>query len=222
MLQRQLEPEVMDSPEDASDYDAMDHAKVNRRFANDLVAQGKLAGEVLDLGVGTAQIPIEICTLCADCHLLGVDLAENMLQLGRRRVAAEGLGDRILLELQDAKRLPYANHRFDAVISNSIVHHVPEPERVFAEAIRVVTGNGLLFFRDLLRPADEPTLRQLVATYAGGEPAHARQMFEGSLWAALTVDEVRAIVVGLRFGEETVEVTSDRHWTWIARANARR
>ena len=38
MLPRTLEPEVMDSPEEARDYDAMDHAEVNRKFVDDLLA----------------------------------------------------------------------------------------------------------------------------------------------------------------------------------------
>ncbi len=221
MLHRQLEPEVMDAPEDASDYDTMDHSAVNQSFVNDLLVPGELCGEVLDMGVGTAQIPVEICRRCKSCHVLGIDLAENMLQLASHRVTKEKLQDRLTLERQDAKCLSFVNHRFDAVISNSIVHHLAEPQQVFAEAIRVVSTNGLLFFRDLLRPADEATLQQLVATYVSSETNHAQQLFEDSLRAALMLEEVRAIVVAFGFESKTVQTTSDRHWTWIARANAR-
>jgi len=217
MLTRRLEPEVMDSPNDARDYDTMDHAEVNRRFVDDLLEHGHVEGEVLDLGVGTAQIPVELCRRCERCRLLGVDLAETMLHLGRSRVEAEELEGRIALQREDAKRLTFPSRRFDAVISNSIVHHLPEPEQVFSEAARVVRRRGLLFFRDLLRPPDEATLEQLVSTYAGSEPDHARQLFEDSLRAALTVDEVREIIVGLGFDQESVQTTSDRHWTWITR-----
>src|ERR1051325_11092068 len=63
-MQRVLEPEVMDSLDEAIDYDAMDHAEVNRLFVADfLQAAGRMAAdaEILDLGTGTAQIPIEMC-----------------------------------------------------------------------------------------------------------------------------------------------------------------
>ena len=40
------------------------------------------------------------------------------------------------MERQDAKRLPYPSHSFAAVISNSIVHHIPEPGKVLAEMVR--------------------------------------------------------------------------------------
>ena len=107
----------MDSAQDAQEYDAMDHREVNQQFAQDLLAGGNLVGEVLDLGVGTAQIPIEICQQCSSCKILGIDLADSMLQLGRRRVVSVGMTDRVSLERQDAKQLKYPANRFDAVIS---------------------------------------------------------------------------------------------------------
>lgn len=217
MLTRRREPEVMDSAQDAQEYDAMDHREVNQQFAQDLLAGGNLVGEVLDLGVGTAQIPIEICQQCSSCKILGIDLADSMLQLGRRRVVSVGMTDRVSLERQDAKQLKYPANRFDAVISNSIVHHIPRPDLVFEEALRVVKQDGFLFFRDLMRPATKTELNQLVKQYVGNEARHARQLFEESLWAALTVEEVRKIVVDLGFTGETVQATSDRHWTWIGR-----
>jgi hypothetical protein len=59
-------------------------------------------------------------------------------------------------------------------------------------------------------------VRQLVRTYAGEANAHQRQMFEDSLRAALTLDEVRALVAGLGFDRDTARQTTDRHWTWSA------
>ncbi len=61
MLTRVLEPEVMDSEAEARDYDSMDHAAVNARFAADFLAEGPVHGVILDLGTGTAQIPVELC-----------------------------------------------------------------------------------------------------------------------------------------------------------------
>ena len=61
MLPRVLETEAMDTPAEAADYDAMDHREVNRAFVIDFLAAGPPPGEILDLGTGTAQIPIELC-----------------------------------------------------------------------------------------------------------------------------------------------------------------
>jgi ubiquinone/menaquinone biosynthesis C-methylase UbiE len=219
MLQRVLEPEVMDSPAEAADYDSMDHREVNRRFVDDLLAacDAQLAGvEVLDLGTGTAQIPIELCRRRADARVAAVDYAAAMLDVARRNVAAAGLSARIELVRCDAKRLPHAAGRFAIVMSNSIVHHIPDPRRVLAEAVRVVRPRGMLFFRDLLRPPDDAEVRRLVATYAADANARQRQMFDDSLRAALSLDEIRALVADLGFDPAAVRQTSDRHWTWSA------
>lgn len=215
-LERVLEPEVMDSDDEARDYDAMDHAHVNRVFVADLLAAGPLADDVLDVGTGTAQIPIELCRQHDECRVMAVDAAVSMLEVARYNLEVRGLTGRIQLALVDAKRLPYSAGQFGAVMSNSIVHHVPEPIDVLREAVRVTSSGGRLFFRDLFRPDSLEQLDALVEQYAGQESPHARAMFRASLHAALTVDEVRDLVESLGFARDTVAATSDRHWTWSA------
>ncbi|MCA9201957.1 MAG: SAM-dependent methyltransferase, partial [Planctomycetales bacterium] len=63
-LARQLEPEVMDTPEEAREYDEMDHSSVNQAFVADMLSSDFVVGDVLDLGTGTARIPIELCRRC--------------------------------------------------------------------------------------------------------------------------------------------------------------
>jgi ubiquinone/menaquinone biosynthesis C-methylase UbiE len=214
MLPRVLEPEVMDSADEARDYDAMDHGTVNRVFVADFLAGWAGQNPVLDVGTGTAQIPVELCRQAAAARVVGIDLAGHMLELGRQNVLRAGLQDRIRLEQVDAKQMPYAAASFGAVISNSIVHHIPEPRRVLAEMVRVLAPGGVLFVRDLLRPADEAAVRHLVAVYAGDANAHQQQMFGDSLRAALTLEEVRGLVAAFGFDPSTVRQTTDRHWTW--------
>jgi len=249
MLPRTLEPEVMDSREDAWDYDSMDHAEVNRRFVEDFLAElyegcqpsavsrqlrtgdsqlnalrATASPEgaekmllVLDLGTGTAQIPIELCQRTEDVRVMAADAAVSMLDLARLNVEISGLRERIQLDQADAKRMAYRDHMFDAVISNSIVHHIPEPREAFRESIRVTKRGGLLFFRDLVRPVDQEEVNRIVDTYAAGCNEHQRGLFRDSLHAALTVDEVRALVAEFGFTADSVQKTSDRHWTWSAR-----
>jgi ubiquinone/menaquinone biosynthesis C-methylase UbiE len=216
-LKRVLEPEVMDTLDEARDYDTMDHREVNRVFVTDLLACGRLEGDAIDLGTGTAQIPIELCRRHDDCRVVGVDLSINMLELARYNIEAAGLIDRIVLAHTDAKELPYGDEAFDVVMSNSIVHHIPEPAAVLSQAVRVTAPGGLLFFRDLLRPDDDATVKRLVETYAGQANEHQRQMFDDSLRAALSLDEIRQLVEQLGYAGETVQATSDRHWTWCVR-----
>ncbi|MSR45753.1 MAG: methyltransferase domain-containing protein [Planctomycetes bacterium] len=217
MLLRVLEPEVMDSEDEARDYDSMDHSAVNAKFVGDLLAEGPLHGPILDLGTGTAQIPIELCRRAPDALVIAIDLADWMLKLARRNVDTAGLADRIELKKSDGKRLPFADDSFGSLMSNSIVHHIPEPSLVLAEALRVTRRGGLLFFRDLLRPADDAEVNHLVATYAAGANDHQRALFDASLRAALTLDEVRERVDALGLCRNCIQQTSDRHWTFAAR-----
>ena len=223
MLKRVLEPEAMDTPQEAEAYDSMDHAAVNRRFVDDLLAFaetcGPPGGEVLDLGTGTARIPIELCARLPDVRTLAIDLSDNMLALARQNSSAAGLQDRIELARVDAKGLPYEDGRFWAVISNSIVHHIPEPAAALAEAVRTTAPGGLLFFRDLLRPPDDAAVKRLVHAYARDETAHQQSLLEASLRASLDLPEIRRIVARLGFDPASVRTTSDRHWTWAAKTN---
>ena len=66
---------------------------------------------------------------------------------------------------------------------------------------------------------DDRTVVELVEAYAGDEDPHAQQMFEDSLRAALSMDEISDIVSTLGFPTSTVQATSDRHWTWAATQN---
>lgn len=216
MLPRTLEPEIMESLQDALDYDSMDHREVNRAFVRDFLAASPDLEEVLDLGTGTAQIPIELCRQSAEGRILAIDLSAEMLLVAKANVEVASLRDRVMLDRIDAKGLPYAAGRFSAVMSNSIIHHIPEPAPSFAEALRVTRSGGRLFFRDLARPDTAEQVRTLVQQYALGANEHQRKLFGDSLHAALSIEEVRELVGALSFSPETVSLTSDRHWTWSA------
>lgn len=225
MLERILEPEVMDTPAEARDYDSMDHGEVNRRFVDDLLVANPFPNapvKLLDLGTGTAQIPIELCRRTKNIHVTAADAARHMLDLAMHNVEHAGLQDQITLELADAKKLTFADATFDGVISNSIIHHIPGPLLCLQEAVRVTCSGGLLYFRDLLRPADEADLERLVDLYApaagiSAEADHQRTMFAESLHAALTLEEIQNLVSSLKLKTSAVDQTSDRHWTWTAR-----
>lgn len=228
MLPRTLETEVMDTLAEAVDYDSMDHSAVNRLFVDDFLAflasgqktsasPGARPLKILDVGTGTALIPIELCSREIDARVTGVDLASHMLQLGLRNVIRAGMQQQIKLDHVDAKQLPYSDGAFDAVISNSIIHHIPQPADAFREMLRVTRPGGLLFVRDLLRPADVATVSHLVDAYAAGANDHQRQMFRDSLHAALTLDEVRQLLSEQGCPGAWVTQTSDRHWTIAGR-----
>lgn len=220
MLARVLEPEAMDTFEEARDYDAMDHKAVNAAFAADFLTvrgRGK-GGLALDLGCGPGRIAIEIALVEPSIRIVALDLAEHMIRLASLHVAEANLTQRVECILGDAKSLgEFAADSFDAVVSNSIIHHIGDPVPVFAEMVRLVRPGGAVFVRDLFRPADRETLDRLVQTYAGEEAEPARELFRASLNAAFTLEEVRAMVAPLGVDHSAVTLTSDRHWTlaWV-------
>jgi ubiquinone/menaquinone biosynthesis C-methylase UbiE len=217
MLIRVLETEVMDTAQEAVDYNTMDHSVVNRVFAEDFFATGPIPiTPILDVGTGTALIPIEFCRQHPSCKFVAVDLAAEMLKVAAKNVSDNGLSASIKLEQVDGKQLPYADGAFAAVVSNSIIHHIPEPRSCFAEMHRVCANGGRLLVRDLRRPQSEEELQRLVKQYAEGANDHQRQLFADSLRAALTLDEVRGMVAELGYERATVNDTTDRHWTWSA------
>ncbi len=230
VIPRTLEPEVMDTSVEAGDYDAMDFEAVNRAFCDDfLAARARVSRKitrVLDVGCGTARIPVVVCGLAGDLAVTGIDLAVHMLSLGQAHVAAAGLATRVTLERRDAKHSGFPDGAFDAAVSNTVLHHIPEPKEMLREMWRVLPRGGLLFVRDLVRPDDRATLDALVVQYAsvpaGLDPAaqarHERQrdLFAASLHAALTLDEVRTLADDLGITTRDLTMTSDRHWTLSA------
>lgn len=218
-LQRVLEPELMDTPQQAMEYDSMDHSEANRSFVDDLLAAGG-RGDLLDLGTGTAQIPVELCRQGFEGRIMAADLSVSMLEIARLNIEIAGVIDRVQLAQADAKNLLFADAYFDCVACNGMLHHFAEPLLVLQGCLRVLRPGGLLFCRDLLRPDSDEAVQQSVQTYAGSANETQRKMFEDSLRAAFTLEEVRALVAQLGYGAETAQATSDRHWTWNVRKPA--
>lgn len=212
-MERVTEPEVMDSPQEAIEYDAMDFTDVNTDFAERAVELGPPEGLILDAGTGPARIPILLCQRRPQWRVIGIDLAQSMLDLGLKNIEDAGLQHQIELELVDAKRLPYPDAHFDMVVSNSLIHHLPNPLPFLQELNRVLKPNGAIFLRDLMRPASQEILYSIVDRVAGECNDHQRQLFQDSLYAAFTLDEVKNMMQQALLEGVKVYQSSDRHWT---------
>jgi ubiquinone/menaquinone biosynthesis C-methylase UbiE len=213
-LKRILEPEVMDTERDAVEYDGMDFTDVNLSFALRAAGLAPLTGTVLDVGTGTARIPILFLQQSGSAlSVHAVDLSAEMLKLAAQHVERAGLSARITLHRADGKVLPFADGRFDMVMSNSLVHHLPEPRLFFSEVARIVRPGGAVFVRDLRRPESTRELEGLVQQHAGDADPYQQKLFRDSLHASLTIPEVAFLVK--EAGLEGVQVvnSSDRHWS---------
>ena len=218
-MDRTLEPEVMDSAEEADEYERMDHGSANEDFVERLLRLGA-SGRMLDLGTGPGHIPLLICERSSDCTVVGVDLAEHMLALADRRVAASPHAARIELQRVDAKGTGYEAESFDTVFSNTILHHIPEPAGFLAEARRLLRPGGCLLIRDLYRPDSPERALELVQQHAPEGTPLQKELFLASLHAALTPGELRVLADGAGLGDAELVIDSDRHMSLQMRATA--
>jgi ubiquinone/menaquinone biosynthesis C-methylase UbiE len=209
-LDRVLEPEVMDTVEDAREYDAMDHREANAAFVDRLIELGAF-GAVLDVGTGPGHIPLLLCERLPRAEVIGVDLSTYMLELAEEHRLASPNAARIEFRRADAKGLEFPDGSFDTVASNTILHHIPDPRPFLSEARRVLRPDGCLLIRDLYRPRDEAELERLVELHAAGATSYQRQLFAASLHAALTPAELREVAGQAGLADAEVVVDSDRH-----------
>ncbi|MEO0476913.1 MAG: class I SAM-dependent methyltransferase [Planctomycetota bacterium] len=221
MLDRIPETEVMDDADEAHAYDAMDHTQSNMAFVERLLELGiDQCNKALDLGTGPGDIPIMLCGPTQAVAIFAVDLAQSMLDLAKRKIEIAGLGDRITLANMDVKALDLPDASFDAVFSNTILHHIPEPAAMLAEAARVLKPGGLLLIRDLYRPESMDQLNVLVDQHAGDCDAEQRRLFADSLHAALTPDELRVLADANGLSDCEIVIDTDRHLSLQRKAKA--
>ncbi|TWU32587.1 class I SAM-dependent methyltransferase [Novipirellula artificiosorum] len=213
-LQRTLEPESMDTMEEAILYVEMNHAEVNRLFAEDLFAGGPVGPRVIDLGCGPALIAIEIASRDGELQVMGIDSAVEMLDMGKRQVDMAGLLGQVFLQHADLKQMgDFEDGMADTVVCNSVLHHLPQPRVGLETALRLVKPGGRVFIRDLYRPETEQEVERLVELHGTGEPEAARQLLRQSLHASLTLGEAKALAESAGISPDAIQMTSDRHWT---------
>lgn len=220
MLERVLEQEVMDSKMDAEEYASFDNQAVNEEFVARALELAPKKGSVLDIGTGPADIAVLFARRAPGLRFLAIDLGEHMLAMARSNVLRSGLADRIKVERADAKSTRQPAESFDMIISNSLVHHIPEPLLLFQEVKRVARPGAAIFIKDLHRPETDAELTNLVDLYAKGCTPYQRQSFWDSLHAGLIVSEVEALCRQAELLGVTVRRTSDRHWCVEQRAGA--
>jgi ubiquinone/menaquinone biosynthesis C-methylase UbiE len=195
----------------------MDHSGPNQAFVDRLVELGA-SGRMLDIGTGPGHVPLMVCERIPECTVVGVDLAEHMLAHAERHRAASPHRERIAYRRADAKGLDFADGEFDAVFSNTILHHIPDPRPFLAEAWRVLRPGGALLIRDLFRPDTPERADELVALHAADETPYQQGLFRASLHAALTVSELRELAAEAGLCGVELAVDTDRHMSLQKRA----
>jgi ubiquinone/menaquinone biosynthesis C-methylase UbiE len=193
-VQRIPEAELMDDPAQALAYARADFSEPHNHFVELFAQRCEVppGATVLDLGCGPGDICRRFARAFPDCRIHAVDASAAMLELGRDTTRAEQLHERvefIQAYLPDAG-LPRTD--YDVILSNSLLHHLPEPNTLWSSIQRFGTTGTFVFVMDLLRPDSRARAAQLVELYADGEPEILRSDFFNSLCAAYRLDEITA------------------------------
>ena len=212
-MDRVLEPELMDDPEQALVYARADFEQENQGFVDRFREYFPefVAGHILDLGCGPGDIPVRFARALPSCHITAVDASEPMIRLAEETVREAGLSSRITFRCERFQDLAGVS-TVDAAISNSLLHHVPNPLQFWHKLRLAVKPGSPVLVMDLLRPESPEEAQAIVDRYASGAPDILRRDFYNSLLAAFTEDEIGAQLARMNLTRLLIDVVDDRHW----------
>ncbi len=138
---------------------------IDRRWRKQAVAllRTEEPTRILDVATGTGDLAIEALSLNPE-RVVGIDISDEMLRVGREKLERMGLADRITLRRGDAERLPFSDAQFDAVLVAFGVRNFEDLERGLQEIRRVLKPNGTLVVLEFSHPRAFP-VKQLYGFY---------------------------------------------------------
>jgi len=140
-----------------------------------------------------------------------VDGAPAMLRLARELEAASPESARVTLLQGLVPNLVLPRAAYDAVVSNSLLHHLQEPAALWMTIRRYAAPGAPVVIMDLVRPTSPAAAQALVDTYAGSEAEILRRDFLASLYAAFEPGEIEAQLQASGLGVLMPRLVSDRH-----------
>jgi len=108
--------------------------------------------EILDVATGTADVAILMAKILNPKKVVGIDIANQMLELGRGKIETQGLSEIISLETGDSERLRFADGSFDAVSVAFGVRNFENLEKGLSEMYRVLRPNGRIVVLEFSKP----------------------------------------------------------------------
>ena len=138
-------------------YDRLNHLlslnidKVWRQKTAKIVAQSQ-PKTILDLATGTADLAIALAKHNPQARIIGTDISEKMLDIGKAKIAKQSLENQIELCRGDASSLPFEDNTFDAVTVAFGVRNFEYLELGLSEICRVMKPNGKVVILEFSMP----------------------------------------------------------------------
>jgi demethylmenaquinone methyltransferase/2-methoxy-6-polyprenyl-1,4-benzoquinol methylase len=107
---------------------------------------------ILDVATGTADMALMAYKILKPAQITGIDISEGMLELGRKKIEKEQLGDKIHLHTGDSETIKFADHTFDAVMVAFGVRNFENLENGLSEMLRVLKPGGRLVVLEFSKP----------------------------------------------------------------------
>ena len=129
----------------SSRYDRFNHTAsmgIDRIWRRQTVKSLPKCELVLDVAAGTADLCIETIRQGKSQKVVGVDISEGMLEVGREKVRRKGFSDKVELLVADCAHLPFDENTFDAVTCGYGVRNFAELDQSLAEIFRVLKPGG--------------------------------------------------------------------------------
>lgn len=216
-MKRILEPELMLDEAQVKAYAEADFEEPHAHFIQlfqENFADREIEGTVLDLGCGPGDITFRFASAYQNCAVHAVDGSRTMLEsAGRRLARTPALQNRIVFIEGMLPNLRVPERNYDYFISNSLLHHLPDPDVLWTTIKRYALVGSRVFVMDLVRPETAETATRMVELYAADEPPVLQRDFYNSLLAAFTVDEIAIQLAANRLEYLEYKPVSDRHVT---------
>lgn len=110
---------------------------------------------VLDIATGTGDLAILMTKTSAE-RIVGLDISAGMLDVGRKKIEARNLSDKIEMILADSENIPFENDTFDAITVAFGVRNFETLEKGLAEILRVLKPNGIFVILETSVPEKTP------------------------------------------------------------------
>ncbi len=110
---------------------------------------------ILDIATGTGDFAIEALALNPD-QVIGVDISEGMLAIGKEKIKKKGLEDKIDLQIGDSEKLLFEDNKFDAVIVSFGVRNFENLEAGLKDMYRVLKPGGTTVIVEFSKPETFP------------------------------------------------------------------